>query len=110
MNTERLGRISIQSTSNLQTVILKLPKTASFIQENAHPPTHEMLVSPEVFELQCLAALKNSTCSSWRMASTTQQTVASARKAAVRIEDERDSRQMDSKARTPLQWATRRLR
>jgi len=73
-------------------------------------PTHEMLVPPKFFELKYLAALKNGTCSNWRMASTTQQTVASARRAAVRIEDERDSKQMDSKARTPLQWATRRLR
>jgi hypothetical protein len=37
------------------------------------------------------------------MASTTQHTVASARRAAVRIEDDRDSIQIDSKARTPLQ-------
>jgi len=69
-----------------------------------------MFVPSEVFELQYLAALQSVTCSNWRMASTTQQIVASARRAVVRIEDERDSRQMDSKARMPLQWATRRLR
>ena len=69
-----------------------------------------MLVPSEVFEFQYLTALQSGTCSNWRMASTTQQTVASARRAAVRIEDDRDSRHMDNRARTPLQWATRRLR
>jgi len=37
-NTKLLGRISIQSNSNLLTVISKLPETACCIQENSPPP------------------------------------------------------------------------